>query len=90
MHLQKCLSASLEAWSWQRVAACRGMDSSVFYSPPGETGRAKQRRERKAKRICGGCRVRVKCAEFALLHGERFGVWGGMGEKERCEILDTS
>ncbi|MET8956464.1 hypothetical protein ACWEO4_20700 [Streptomyces sp. NPDC004393] len=26
----------LSEWRWQSLAACRGMDSSVFFSPMGE------------------------------------------------------
>ncbi|MBG7697581.1 WhiB family transcriptional regulator [Streptomyces sp. MC1] len=89
MNMRHYLSALLEAWSWQRFAACRGLDSSVFYSPPGERGRAKRRRDLKAQKICAGCSVRSQCADFALRHGERFGVWGGISENERCAILDA-
>lgn len=36
-----------------------------------------------AKQICAGCAVREQCAEYALTNTIRFGVWGGMSEKER-------
>ncbi|MER7742936.1 WhiB family transcriptional regulator [Streptomyces sp. NPDC096538] len=88
--MKRHFSALLEIWSWQGSAACRGLDSTIFYSPPGERGQAKIRRDRKAQRICSDCTVRAQCADFALRHGERFGVWGGMSEKERSEILDAS
>ncbi|WP_433453965.1 WhiB family transcriptional regulator [Streptomyces sp. CA-142005] len=38
-----------EAWKWQADAACRGMDSSVFFSPTGERGPARRRREEAAR-----------------------------------------
>jgi hypothetical protein len=38
---------------------------------------------RRAKKICAGCAVRDECLEFALVSGERFGVWGGKSERER-------
>ena len=36
-----------------------------------------------AKRACMGCAIRLACLEYALLHGEKWGVWGGMSERER-------
>jgi WhiB family redox-sensing transcriptional regulator len=73
-------------WTWRLDAACGGMPSSVFYSPEGERGMARRRRERAAKVICAGCRVREQCASYALAFRERYGVWGGLSEHER-ELL---
>jgi WhiB family redox-sensing transcriptional regulator len=73
-------------WTWRLDAACGGLPSSVFYSPEGERGMARRRRERAAKAICGGCRVREQCEEYALTFHERYGVWGGLSEHER-ELL---
>lgn len=39
-----------------------------------------------AKRVCKGCEVRLECLRFALDHGERHGVWGGLGERERRRL----
>jgi WhiB family redox-sensing transcriptional regulator len=30
--------------------------------------------------------VRGECLEFALANGEKFGIWGGMSERERRRI----
>jgi WhiB family redox-sensing transcriptional regulator len=81
-------SAELATWAWRLEAACGGLPSSVFYSPDGERGAARRRRERAAKAICAGCRVREPCAAYALAHGERYGVWGGLSEHERAMIWD--
>jgi WhiB family redox-sensing transcriptional regulator len=78
--------AELRDWAWRLDAACGGMPSSVFYSPEGERGMARRRRERAAKVICAGCRVREQCAAYALAFHERYGVWGGLSEHER-ELL---
>jgi WhiB family redox-sensing transcriptional regulator len=76
------------AWQWQRLGACRGMDSSVFYHPDGERDPSRSRRTAQAKAICGRCPVLDLCREFALATREPFGVWGGLGEGERRVILD--
>ena len=39
-----------------------------------------------AKRICEGCPVQEPCLEYALQNGEKFGIWGGMSERERRRI----
>ncbi|MEV4918214.1 WhiB family transcriptional regulator [Streptomyces tirandamycinicus] len=69
-------------WEWQLRAACRGTDSSLFFHPADERGKARHEREEKAKRVCGGCPVRAACLRHALETRERFGVWGGLGEQE--------
>lgn len=37
------------------------------------------------KSICGSCIHREECAEWGITN-ERFGVWGGLTEKERAKI----
>lgn len=73
----------VEYWDWQRRALCRGMDTSLFYSPTGERGRERQAREETARAICVGCAVREDCARTALNSGEQYGFWGGLTEGER-------
>jgi WhiB family redox-sensing transcriptional regulator len=72
-----------EHWEWQIQAACRGMNASAFYSPSGERGHARRRREDRAREICRNCPVREPCASFAHTTQERYGVWGGMSEHDR-------
>ena len=31
-------------------------------------------------------RVRAECLEYALAHDERFGIWGGLSERERRKL----
>lgn len=41
---------------------------------------------REAKRICQACAVRDECLEYALEHDERFGIWGGLSDRERRRL----
>lgn len=36
-----------------------------------------------AKSICGRCRVRADCLDWALRSGEAYGIWGGTTPDER-------
>lgn len=40
-----------------------------------------------AKTLCFACPDRVACLDYALTHGERFGIWGGMTSRERRRLL---
>lgn len=72
--------------SWRLAAACRAVDSAVFFSPDAEGGRAREAREARAKAICAGCPVIRECASYALTAGERYGVWGGLSERDRAAL----
>lgn len=74
-------------WEWQESAACRGVDSARFFSPAGERGAARRRREQIARAICAECPVREECARFALSIGEEYGIWGGTTDQERVAML---
>lgn len=39
-----------------------------------------------AKRVCSQCPTRAACLEWALLNDERYGVWGGLSERERRRL----
>ena len=41
---------------------------------------------RKAKAICGECEVRDQCLDYAIEMGEKFGIWGGLSERERRRV----
>ena len=36
--------------------------------------------------IIGQCVVREDCLEYALANGEKFGIWGGLSERERRRL----
>jgi WhiB family redox-sensing transcriptional regulator len=74
-------------WGWQFRAACRGADSTLFFAPNYfEKRHEKELREAQAKAYCRRCPVREECLEYALSNGEKFGIWGGMSERERRRI----
>ena len=79
-------TASPADWSWRLHAACRGFDTAVFYGPDDERPTRKRVRERQAKAVCATCPVVEPCRRYALAHREYFGVWGGLGERERQAI----
>ncbi len=74
-------------WSWQVDGACRTADPELFFHPWGERDPRRSRREAAAKAICASCPVRLQCADVALATYEAYGVWGGLSEHEREEIL---
>jgi WhiB family transcriptional regulator, redox-sensing transcriptional regulator len=76
-----------EFWSWHMEAACRQVDTSLFYSPEGERGPRKERREAAAKQVCGSCRVVELCAAYAVATREPYGTWGGLSESDRRELV---
>ncbi|MBW3605380.1 MAG: WhiB family transcriptional regulator [Actinobacteria bacterium] len=69
----------IEPVPWATEAKCLNADPDVFFPEKGGS-------TREAKRICAECTVRVECLEYALEHDERFGIWGGMSERERRKL----
>ena len=65
--------------AWQADALCAQTDPEAFFPEKGGS-------TREAKRICVGCTVKAECLEYALGHDERFGIWGGLSERERRRL----
>ena len=75
---------------WQLRAACRGPQATVFFPPTIPERRDEKRfRERHAKAICETCVVRDECLTHALTIREQHGIWGGLNESERRDLLTT-
>ena len=68
-----------EQESWQERALCAQTDPEAFFPEKGGS-------TREAKKICTGCEVKAECLEYALANDERFGIWGGLSERERRRI----
>ncbi len=65
--------------NWQDEANCLGVDPDLFFPERGAS-------TREAKEVCRGCPVRLDCLEYALVNGEKFGIWGGLSERERRRL----
>jgi WhiB family transcriptional regulator, redox-sensing transcriptional regulator len=66
---------------WWRSAACQEADPELFF-PVAPLGPGAGEIAR-AKAVCGTCRVRRQCLQYALATHQLHGVWGGMTEGER-------
>ena len=73
---------------WQLRAACRGPQSVVFFPPATfERKDEKLEREARAKDICRTCPVKEPCLDYAVRIKEPHGIWGGLNEAERRNLL---
>ena len=77
-----------EQFLWQARAACKGPQAAAFF-PPSQAERKDERdaRERRAKSICASCPVHGPCLQYALNIREPHGIWGGLNEFERKQLL---
>lgn len=65
--------------NWQDRALCSQTDPEAFFPEKGGS-------TRDAKKVCVGCEVKAQCLEYALRNDERFGIWGGLSERERRRL----
>jgi WhiB family redox-sensing transcriptional regulator len=65
--------------AWQTDSLCAQTDPEAFFPEKGGS-------TRDAKKICSSCEVRAQCLEYALENDERFGIWGGLSERERRKL----
>jgi len=70
------------AWrppDWTRDALCAQIDPEMFFPEKGGSSR-------QARQVCGSCPVRTDCLDAALANNERFGIWGGLTERNRRHL----
>jgi WhiB family redox-sensing transcriptional regulator len=79
-----------EAWEWQYEGACRSLPTEMFFHPDGERGSRREARIRAAKAVCATCPVVAACRAHALSVQEPYGIWGGLTEEERLEIISNA
>jgi len=77
------VDAIAEELSWQERALCAQTDPESFFPEKGGS-------TREAKKVCLGCDVRADCLEYALFNDERFGIWGGLSERERRRLKKSA
>ncbi len=73
------MSGPVHEQEWHGRALCAQTDPEAFFPEKGGS-------TRDAKKICTGCDVRADCLSYALANDERFGIWGGLSERERRRL----
>lgn len=63
---------------WTLEARCQGKQDELF--PDGAD-------QKRVRTLCSGCPVRKECLAEALDNRIEWGVWGGMTERERRQLL---
>ena len=79
MHRSLIDALAVDDLAWQDYSNCAGADADLFFPERGAS-------TRKAKAICNACQVKAECLEFAIQQSEKFGIWGGLSERERRRI----
>jgi WhiB family redox-sensing transcriptional regulator len=69
--------------NFMKYGLCAQTDPEAFFPEKGGS-------TRDAKKVCGACAYRAACLEYALVNGERFGIWGGLSERERRRLKGKS
>jgi WhiB family redox-sensing transcriptional regulator len=72
-----------EEAEWTERALCAQTDPEAFFPEKGGS-------TREAKKVCLSCDVRGECLDYALAHDERFGIWGGLSERERRRLKKSA
>ncbi|WP_378147432.1 WhiB family transcriptional regulator [Cnuibacter sp. UC19_7] len=77
--VRKVTTEDDDALAWQADSLCAQTDPEAFFPEKGGS-------TRDAKRICASCEVKAQCLDYALANDERFGIWGGLSERERRKL----
>lgn len=75
------LASVLNLESWMTLGICAQTDPDAFFPEQGVNAR-------NAKATCRRCPVKAQCLQYALDNDERYGVWGGLSERERRRVLN--
>ena len=65
--------------TWHDSAVCAQTDPEALFPEKGGSTRS-------GKSICIKCPVKQECLDYALDKDERFGIWGGLSERERRRL----
>lgn len=63
---------------WAASAKCKGMGDVLFPEGP---------EQRQVRQFCHDCPVRTDCLAEALDNRIEYGIWGGLTERERRQLL---
>ncbi|MGL5441656.1 MAG: WhiB family transcriptional regulator [[Mycobacterium] stephanolepidis] len=74
--IDQARTAATASEDWRATGVCAQVGGDTWF--PDRGGSTSD-----AKRVCRGCPVKGECLEWALVNDERFGVWGGLSERER-------
>ena len=77
--VRKIVPVGDDPLAWQTDSLCAQTDPEAFFPEKGGS-------TRDAKKICQSCEVRSECLGYALANDERFGIWGGLSERERRKL----
>jgi len=77
------LAPVLEERPWSVFATCKDIKDVSFFPQ-------NKAEERAAAAICSICPVSEDCLNHALATNERFGMWGGVSEKQRRILARTA
>lgn len=69
----------LDAPAWMNASLCAQTDPESFFPDKGGS-------TREAKAVCGRCAVAAECLDYAIENQERWGIWGGLSERERRKL----
>jgi WhiB family redox-sensing transcriptional regulator len=83
LSMEEPIEESLEEFGWQERALCAQTDPEAFFPEKGGS-------TREAKKVCLSCDVRSECLDYALANDERFGIWGGLSERERRKLKKSA
>lgn len=64
---------------WATDALCAQTDPELWFPDKGAANR-------QAKAVCAACFIQAECLDWALTTNERFGIWGGLSERERRKL----
>jgi WhiB family redox-sensing transcriptional regulator len=81
--LEEFILKSREPWMTHGLCIGLGEKANKIFYPEGGAS------TREAKRICNECPVRQECLDYSLRGAEKFGVWGGLTERDRRRLKRT-
>jgi len=73
------------AEQWRQYAACKGMDTALFFPEHWSKEAAAAPRA-----ICHRCPVRIACLDYALAHNDTDGMFGGKTPSQRRRIRQVN